>query len=659
MFKKLFLITISSILIFLASCSPKHSEIVIAEYGDYEIKMSEFENAYAKNVGGIEQAKKDSIEDYNKFLDLFVNFNMKLRDAKVRGLENDPAILEELDTYRKNIGVSYYLEKELVEKGIEQLYERRKDEVRVSHLLIRIDKISDDEAKLKAYEIIERIKKGAKFEDEVLAHSDDQFSKNKGGDIYYITAGAVLPALEDIAYSTKVDSVNPEPLHTQYGYHIIKVTDRKKRIPQIRASHILIAKSKDNNDSLNAAALTKAKEVLERIKKNEDFAALAKEFSDDPGSKEKGGDLGFFERRQMVQPFDEAVFNLEVNQVSDIVESQYGYHIIKALGKTKYPDFESEKQNLRTMYEKSKRKDDYQKTLDKFSKELEIVTNEENLKEIISNSDSTVVNEDYWNSNLHQNYGDKVITIIDNQSFEFDKLITYVLQNPKNSNVVLDEKSIQNFLNGFKEDKIFEIQVAKKLESDENFKNLMQDYKHGIVIFKLQEDEVWNKMRMDSVAIKNLYEQSKDSYIFPDRVQFKELFSKSDSLLEVYRKELQNGVSFDSLLTKHKTKGRSENLAYTNELKEVGNNSYAKAVFELENIGDFTEILGDDKGKSILQLVKKEVSRNKTFDEARAEVTSAYQDIESAELENDYISRLKTTYKPELFYNELQKAFKD
>ncbi|MBK8945640.1 MAG: peptidylprolyl isomerase [Ignavibacteriae bacterium] len=659
MFKKLILISLSTILVFLVSCSPKHSEIVVAEYGDYEIKMDEFEKAYAKNVGGIEAAKQDSIDEYNKFLELFVNFNMKLRDAKVRGLENDPAILEELDTYKKNIGVSYYLEKELVDKGIKELYDRRRDEIRVSHILIRKDKITDEEAKAKAYEIIGRLRKGAKFEDEVNANSDDQFSKKNSGDIYYITAGSVLPALEEIAYSTQVDSVNPEPLATQYGYHVIKVTDRKKRTPQVRASHILIAKSKTNNDSLNTIALEKAKGILERIKKGEDFGTLAKEFSEDPGSKENGGDLGFFERRQMVQPFDETAFNQEVNQVSDIVETQYGYHIIKTLGKTEYPSFEDEKQNVRNIYEKSKRKDDYQKLLNQFSKEIEIVTNDANLKEIISNSDSTIVNEDYWNSNLHQNFGDKVVTIIDNQSFEFDKIVDYVLQNPKNANAILDGKSIPNFLNGFKEDKIFEIQVAKRLANDENFNSLMQDYKHGIIIFKLQEDEVWNKMKMDSTAIKNLYEQNKDNYTLPDRVQFKELLSKSDSLMEVYKKELQNGANFDSLLIKNKTKGRSENLPYQNELKEVSQNKYAQAAFALSNPGDLTDIIGDEKGKSILQLVKKDPARHKTFDEARPEVTSAYQDIESAQLENDYISRLKTTYKPVLYYDELQKAFKN
>ncbi|MCB0751828.1 MAG: hypothetical protein KDC52_10165, partial [Ignavibacteriae bacterium] len=66
-----------------------------------------------------------------------------------------------------------------------------------------------------------------------------------------------------------------------------------------------------------------------------------------------------------------------------------------------------------------------------------------------------------------------------------------------------------------------------------------------------------------------------------------------------------------------------------------------------------------DKGFSIVQLVKKDPARIKTFDEARAEVTSAYQDIESANLENEYIARLRKTYEPKVFYDELQNAFKN
>ena len=180
MLNKLVLALLLVISISLISCSPKQSEIIVAEYGDYEIKMEEFEKAYAKNVGSIEKAKNDSVKNYEKFLDLYVNFKMKLRDAKVRRLHEDQAIINELSEYQKTIGTSYLIEKQLYEKGIEELYNRRSEEVRVSHILIRTDSLSDEEAEQKALDIIARIKNGSSFEEEAAKYSDDQFSKTKG-----------------------------------------------------------------------------------------------------------------------------------------------------------------------------------------------------------------------------------------------------------------------------------------------------------------------------------------------------------------------------------------------------------------------------------------------------------------------------------------------
>ncbi|MCB0745067.1 MAG: peptidylprolyl isomerase, partial [Ignavibacteriae bacterium] len=571
--------------------------------------------------------------------------------------DNDPEIKKELEDYRKSIGVSYLLEKELVEKGLHDLYNKRADELRVSHLLIRTEKISDEEAKAKADEIIARIKNGASFEEEVKANSDDTFSKENGGDIYYITAGNILPAFEDLAYNTKVGEVNLTPLKTQYGYHILKVTDRRKRIPQIQASHILISKKQEANDSSNAAALALAKDILERIKKGEDFATLAKEYSEDPGSKEVGGDLGFFSRRQMVQPFDEAAFNLQVGEVSDIVETKFGYHIIKQTGRKEYASFDDEKQNIKDIFEKTRRKIEYDKLLEQYAAKLNYIANDANIKEIISNSDSTLLNDNYWESELHNNYGSKEIFTIDNKPYSFDSLVSYTMLDPKTANNVLNGTSISNFINKFKEDKVFEVEADKKLSTNVEFNKLMQDYKNGILIFKLQESEIWNKMAMDSVAIKNLYEQTKESYTLPDRVQFLELYATKDSIIENYMDKLKSGTPFEELMREQKD--RAETKSYKNELKEVGSSLVATAAFKLNNEGDHSGIIKGDKGFSLVQLIKKDPARIKTFDEARAEVTSAYQDIESANLENEYIARLRKTYEPKIFYDELPNAFKN
>ena len=133
---------------------------VVAEFGSYEITLDEFEHAYAKNVGGWENAMKQEITDYKNFLDLYVKFRMKLRDAQVRAYDQDANLMNELKDYQRQVGVSYILEKKINEPGIKQLYERRKEEFRVSHIMIRPDTLGDEGAKAKAQAILDSIKNG-------------------------------------------------------------------------------------------------------------------------------------------------------------------------------------------------------------------------------------------------------------------------------------------------------------------------------------------------------------------------------------------------------------------------------------------------------------------------------------------------------------------
>ena len=163
------------ILIFIFSM-PLFPQEVVAEFGKYKITLDEFEHAYAKNSGGWENAAEDSIKDYENFLNLYLKFKMKLRDAQVRGYHKDEDLINELNDYQKQVGVSYILEKELNEPGLRRLYDRRKEELRVSHIMVRPDTLSDDEAREKAVSILDSIKNGASFEELANIYSDDKFS---------------------------------------------------------------------------------------------------------------------------------------------------------------------------------------------------------------------------------------------------------------------------------------------------------------------------------------------------------------------------------------------------------------------------------------------------------------------------------------------------
>lgn len=118
---------------------------------------------------------------------------------------------------------------------------------------------------------------------------------------------------------------------------------------RVHAGHILIRVAKTDDEEKKKRARAKADDVLQRIRSGEDFGKLAEEFSEDPRTKDKGGDLGFFPKGKMMPSFDRAAFELQAGDVSDIVETQYGYHIIKVYEKKEsgLEPYEEAKDNVR------------------------------------------------------------------------------------------------------------------------------------------------------------------------------------------------------------------------------------------------------------------------------------------------------------------------
>jgi peptidyl-prolyl cis-trans isomerase C len=142
-----------------------------------------------------------------------------------------------------------------------------------------------------------------------------------------IERGLLIQELIDKQIAQKV--VVPEKeVKGYYDSH----PDSFRKPEQVRASHILIKVDPKADESQKAAARKKLEEIRRRLLKGEDFVTLAREFSEGP-SKVKGGDLGYFGRGQMVKPFEDAAFALEIGELSDVVETRFGYHLIKVTGK--------------------------------------------------------------------------------------------------------------------------------------------------------------------------------------------------------------------------------------------------------------------------------------------------------------------------------------
>jgi peptidyl-prolyl cis-trans isomerase SurA len=640
----------------LISCSSKHSEIVLAEFGDTKVKLGEFENAYAKNAGSVESAKTDSINKLKNFLDLYVNFKMKLRDAAVRGYEKDSELMNELIDYKKKVGVTYILEKQIVDPGVQDLYDKRKWELRVSHIMIRPDSTGDEGARLKAAAILDSIKNGVSFKELASRNSQDFYSAPLGGDIFYITAGLLPAEFEDACYKTQAGQVYPEVVQTRYGQHLIKVTEKRERIPKIKASHILV----DFNNSAGEMDTIAAKATIDSVKMllnaGGNFEQLASQYSEDPGSKDKGGDLGFFERRMMVQEFDEAAFNLKVGEVSDIVKSNFGYHIIKVTEKAPLPSLDEERENLKKIYRQTKYQAQYDKLVDSLRNKYAYKLNGQTFSALVEKSDSMRVGDE---SSKLDEIKDMPLYTFSNQSVSVSNYWQKLGAASDFANRMVDADLITNSVKKISGDDLLEQEALNLEKTNPSFAELMEDYKNGIFIFKLQEDEIWNKVSVDSVKLYDFYQNTKEKYVWPDRVSYSEIFTRNDSLSQVYMKQLNAGANFDTLASKFTERPGFKEKAGRFDLTDAKSNLLAIEADKLKNSGEYTSPVNNAGGYSIVRLNSKEKSRIKTFDEAKAEVSGAFQDFESKRLEREYLDGLKMRYKPVFYYDKLEKAFKE
>lgn len=629
---------------------------VVAEFGSYEISLDEFEHAYAKNLGGWDIAAQQDISEYEKFLELYVNFKMKLRDAQVRGYNKEPELMNELRDYQEQVGVSYILEKWINEPGVRQLYDRRTEEFRVSHIMIRPDTLGDEGAKMKAQAILDSIKNGASFEVMAEKYSDDKFSAVNGGDIYFITAGLLPYEFEDPMYTLNSGEIYYQVVQTRFGYHLIKVTVRQHRYPKVKASHILIGFHDSDGQIDTMAAKNRADSVYAQLTAGASFEEMAVLYSDDPGSKEKGGDLDFFERRMMVKEFDEVAFTMEVGQISEPVKTNFGYHIILLTDKMDTQPYESEYENLKTIFNKQRYQHELEVLIDSLKKKYDFKIDQESLNVFVESSDSLrfgMVHPKYEeiSANVLFSYAGKTVDI--GEFLELANSNSKITSKPMD-----DEVEVNNAINILIEDMLLKEEALNLTKNDPEFAQLMNDYKDGIFIFKLQEEEVWSRVKVDSADIYNYWNENKDKYSWPERISFSEIFTTKDSLIQMYYDMLEGGASFESMAGTYTERNpkKKENGYYG--LQPVDFNEYYQEANKIPEVGQYTVPFAFSGGFVIFKLEDRQAARLKTFEEAKAEVSGEYQEMYSKKLENDYIESLDKRYKPEIFYGELEYAFK-
>jgi len=300
---------------------------------------NEFIYLYKKNHNNKSQDYTESKID--EYLNLFINFKLKITEAQKRGLDTTAKFTNELHTYREELKKPYRAEKDVLDKLTHETYDHLMQEVKASHILIQIKPDAAPEDTLDAFNKIIDIKKrivaGEDFEKLARELSEDPSAKYNGGSLGYFTAMQMVYPFEEAAYQTKVGDIS-SIVRTRFGYHLIKVFDKKPSRGEVEVSHILMRSTKDNEVKVKNQIF----EIYDQLKKGRNWDELCKQYSEDSNTKNAGGKLKPFGVGVLaaVPEFEATAFAIQTpGEVSDPFQSNIGWHIIRLEKKIPTPAY--------------------------------------------------------------------------------------------------------------------------------------------------------------------------------------------------------------------------------------------------------------------------------------------------------------------------------
>jgi peptidyl-prolyl cis-trans isomerase SurA len=547
---KLFCLIICAAAALVAGCSPKQHDIIVAKLGDSTITLADYENLYVKSNGSREMGAKATLDEREKFLDLMTKFRLKLADAYRRGLDKSPDVLNEIDQYKGSLAASYLTDREITQPGVRKLYDRRSEEFRASHILLTLtnDASAEDSAAAytKAYEIINKLKGGANFGDLAVEYSQDPTAKQNKGDLYYFMAGQMVPSFEDAVFKMKPGEFTTTPVRTQYGLHIIKLLNRKPAVGEIQCSHIMTRfPVQDPSPADTLEAYTKIQAIRDSLTRAIDFAELAKRNSADPGSAPKGGDLGWFSRRRWIQSFDEVAFTLKPGQVSGVVRTIYGYHLIKCFDAHPPKNFDDAKKDVQQLYQQSRFSDDYQRYFSRLQQETKFKLHQDVLSTFIASLDSNKTGRDSaWTSTIPDTIHSASLVTFGTRAVTVDSMIALLKTKPDFVNTPLRASPIRSAVDKAAEQLVFTVK-AETIEGDyPEFASIMREYREGILLYQIEQDQVWNRIAVNDSSLHRYFEGHRDKFTWPDRVEFTEIKAVNDSLANLVYDQSVGGKSF-------------------------------------------------------------------------------------------------------------------
>lgn len=603
------------------------------------VTRGEFMTIYKKNNSA---PTAISVTDY---LDLFINFKLKVKEAKDLGLDTAKTFSSELRGYRKQLATPYLTDKEVNDKLLTEAYDRSKKDVRAAHILIKCDAEALPKDTLIAYKkavsLRDRVLKGEDFNKLAEQFSDDPSAKENKGDLGYFTVFNMVYPFETAAYSTQKGQVSM-PVRTRFGYHLVKVEDMRDAQGTIHTAHIMVKLPKDAKQADIDAAKLKIDEVYTKLKAGEKFDDLAAKYSDDKASAKKGGELPWFGTGRMVPEFETAAFKLNTDgDYSEPVLTQYGWHIIKRLEKKGVASFDDVKVEFKSKIGKDSRAEKSKTSLvNKIKAEAAFKEDRKMLLDFNKAIDSTIYDGN-WKTDKAAALT-KVIFNLGNKNYtqaDFAKFIAS--RQTKRAKDVSIQSIVNTMYDKFVEESALTYEDTQLEGKYPAFRDLLNEYRDGMLLFEITDKKVWSKAVEDTLGLKGYYDANKNNYMWGERADVTIFKFANKEVAERFRKYMKknakNNPTNDQIL-KEMNKTSQLDLQIEEGVYSKKDNETVDKVSWVA--GTMSPDMDAEKSIIIVRVNKVLAPSPKSIAEARGLITADYQNY----LEKEWIGMLRKKY---------------
>jgi peptidyl-prolyl cis-trans isomerase SurA len=532
---------------FLAVAQEKKEVLVVV--GTISVDKEEFLQLMAKERESESPTNSLTRKEFEENFESFLNYKLKVIEAESIKLDQMEEFNLEFSSIKESLIAPYLIKNSIEEGEVKKVYARLQEIVRAKHILFQFPpnpKKEDSIAVLQlALKVKAELENGGDFSALAANYSDDPSAKVNKGDLGYFTGLQMVQQFEEAAYTLPVGSIS-DPILTDFGYHIIQVSGRQANPGEVQVSHILV-RFDSENPSQEENARRKISDIYAEIQKESTiWEEIVQTYSEDFGTKSAGGVLPWFGVGTMIPEFEVAGFSLtEIGEVSPPIKTAYGYHILRLEGKRGLQPYEEVEQSIRSKILRNSKTGMIQSQVVAIQKSrFGFQENELGISTVAGAVTATDILS-FGAAIQEKKLGGTVLFKVNTSSYTAGDLVNFMQTKeitPKGTGTFFEL-----WLDKFTEATLAKTEEVDLEKNNKAYQMLLKEYRDGILLFSLTNQEVWQKGLNDSLGQQAFFEKNAQKYQWKGRVQAYLTKVNDASKLENARKFLQNkGFDTDS-----------------------------------------------------------------------------------------------------------------